>query len=175
VTHCLQQGHTFSQKATPPNDATHSWAKHPYTWICGGAFLFKLAHIPQIKDCQWGQTYVRNIRGTRKVEADECTEADFTQCRTVIPVWAEHAADPIRLQNWKHSGGGAGGGEQGTENRSAESLPTPTSDASWLKAFLPSPSFSLLMFSEIHSAFHTGPCLSARIQLGNPWLLELLP
>jgi hypothetical protein len=36
VTHFLQQKHTYSNKAIPPDSDTHSlWAKHSHTWIYG--------------------------------------------------------------------------------------------------------------------------------------------
>lgn len=113
----------------------------------------------------------KEYRSAREMEADEYTETDFTTCRTMIPTRPEAAVEPRRLQNWKHA---RVRGWSWKEKTDQLTLPTPTSDDSWLKH--PDISlFSLLMFSEIHSTFHTGLCLSATIQPGNPWLLELLP
>lgn len=113
----------------------------------------------------------KEYHSAREVEADEYMETDFTTCRTMIPTRAEAAVAPRRLPNWKHA---RVRGWSWKEKTDQLTLPTPTSDDSWLKASPTAPSF-LSLFSEIHSTFHTGLCLSATIQPGNPWLLELLP
>ena len=45
VTHFLQQGHTYSNKATPPNSVT-PWAKGIQTATVSSLLLFKLSQSP---------------------------------------------------------------------------------------------------------------------------------
>lgn len=97
-----------------------------------GAFLFKLPHIPKNKDYQWDWTHrvsrlsEHQDSGSRWIHRSWLHKVQKSDSNVSRGCCRTQEAPELEALKGERV-------ELGTENRSAESLPTPTSDASWLR------------------------------------------